>query len=349
MDFAFLVPGALAQITGGYLYARQVVDGLRARGIAITLFELPGRYPDADTTARQAAAAALAGLPDGSVAVIDGLALPAFADCLAPEALRLCVVGFIHHPLSLETGLSPDRARHFAELEAALWPQLRGALCPSPHSARALIAAGMDAGRVAVAVPGTPPAGRRPPARTDGPLRILTVGTLTPRKGHALLVEALARLRSHDWQLDCIGSLERAPATTAALRALIDRHQLGARITLHGEQPPGHLAEAYRQADLFALPSWHEGYGMVLAEALAHGLPIVATTAGAIPDTVPAAAALLVPPGDGEALHDALQRLLTDTALRERLARAAAEAGASLPDWPTAVTRWAAALAQVAA
>lgn len=349
MALAFLVPGALAQITGGYLYDRQVVDGLRARGEAITVFELPGRHPDADATARQAAAAALAGLPDGSLAVIDGLALPAFADCLAQAARRLRIVGFIHHPLSLETGLSPDQAHHFAQLEARLWPLLRGAVCPSPHSAGAVIAAGVDAGRVAVAVPGTPPPAPRAPGRAAGPLRILAVGTLTPRKGHALLIEALARLSGRDWQLDCIGSLERAPATTAALRALIDHHQLGERITLHGEQPPARLAEAYRQADLFALPSWHEGYGMVFAEALAHGLPVVATTAGAIPHTVPADAAMLVPPGDVAALHDALQRLLTDTALRHRLARAAARAGASLPDWPTAVTRWAAALAQVAA
>lgn len=349
MELAFLVPGSLAQITGGYLYDRQVVDGLRARGAAITLFELAGHHPDADASARQAAAAALAGLPDGSLAVIDGLALPAFADCLAHEAPRLRIVGFIHHPLSLETGLSPERARHFAELEARLWPLLRGALCPSPHSAGALIAAGVDAGRVAVVMPGTPPAGPRPPDRAAGPLRLLAVGTLTPRKGHALLIEALARLRSHDWQLDCIGSQDRAPATATALRALIGRHQLDGRITLHGELPPAHLAAAYRQADLFALPSWHEGYGMVFAEALAHGLPVVATTAGAIPHTVPADAAMLVPPGDVEALHDALHRLLTDSTLRSRLARAATAAGASLPDWPTAVTRWAVALQQVAA
>lgn len=349
MELAFLVPGALDQLTGGYLYDRHVVHGLRARGHRVEVVELEGRHPDADESARQAAAAALARLPDGAIAAIDGLALPAFAPCLAREAARLRLVGFIHHPLSLETGLSPADATHYAALEAALWPRLRGALCPSPHTARQLLAAGLAAGRVAVVPPGTTkPAGNSPRCARSG-LEILTVGTITPRKGHLVLIEALAGLRELDWRLSCIGSLERSPDTVHALRAAIAAHGLTERIALHGEQPTDALAEAYRHADLFALPSFHEGYGMVFAEALAHGLPIVATTAGAIPDTVPDTAALLIPPGDVAALRDALRRLLSDSQLRSRLAAGANDAAAALPDWPQAIDRWTAALEQVAA
>jgi glycosyltransferase involved in cell wall biosynthesis len=345
----FLVPGPLDQLTGGYLFDRKVVDGLRAQGREVTVVELAGRYPDADDVARAAAAAALARLPARSTAVIDGLALPAFADCLAAEAQRLQLVGFVHHPLSLETGLSPAEGRRYAALEARLWSQLKGVICPSADAARAVGACGVPAHRVVVAPPGTArPAGtRRRGAR--GALRLLSVGTITPRKGHLVLVEALAGLRELDWRLDCIGSLTRDTAAAAALRRAIAGHDLGFRVELAGERLQELLSDAYRDADIFVLPSWHEGYGMAHAEALAHGLPVIATTAGAIPDTVPAAASILVPPGDVPALREALRRALCDPALRARLAAGARRAAASLPDWPAAVRKWAAGLDRLAA
>lgn len=349
MALAILVPGPLDQLTGGYLFARRVVEGLRALGRAVAVVELAGRFPDADVAARAAAAAALARLAARSTAVIDGLALPGFADCLAAEAQRLHLVGFVHHPLSLETGLAPAEARRYAALEARLWPLLKGILCPSASAARAVVASGMPAQRVVVAPPGTArPAGtgRR---EGQGTLCLLAVGTITPRKGHLVLIDALAGLRELDWRLICIGSLTRDAAAAAALRRAIAAHDLGAQVELAGERAPELLSDAYRDADLFVLPSWHEGYGMAHAEALAHGLPVIATTAGAIPDTVPSAASILVPPGDVAALREALRRVICDPALRARLASGARLAAASLPDWPTAVRGWAAGLDRLAA
>ncbi len=349
-DLAFLVPGPIDQLTGGYLFDRRIVEGLRASGRQVEVLELAGRYPDADAAAGGAATAALRGLPDRSAAVIDGLALPAFADCLAKEAERLRLVGFIHHPLALETGLTVTESRHFAEVETRLMPLLRGILCPSRRTAEAVASYGVPASQVAVVPPGT----EKPPAasarkRGGGPLHMLAVGTVTPRKGHLLLIEALSRVKAGDWRLTCIGSLDRHPETAAALRAAIARHGLGDRVELLGERPPEGLSQAYRQADLFVLPSYHEGYGMAYAEALAHGLPIVATTAGAIPDTVPADAGLLVPPGDTEALAAALSHLLEDPGLRDRLAEGARRAGAALPDWAEATRLWASAFDRLAA
>ena len=344
-----LVPGALDQLTGGYLFDRKVVEGLRALGRTVTVAELAGRYPDADDAARTSASDTLARLPDGSVAVIDGLALPAFDGCLAREAQRLRLLGFIHHPLSLETGLNPAQASHFATLEARLWSLLRGLLCSSAHTARAVIASGVAAQRVLVTTPGTAKPGMTARRKAQGPLHLLAVGTVTPRKGHLLLLEALATLRDFNWRLTCIGSLERDPATTAALRAAIAEQGLGDKVALLGEQSPAVLDAAYRDAELFVLPSYHEGYGMAYAEALAYGLPVIATTAGAIPDTVPASASLLVPPGNATALRDALRLVFTDANLRARLAAGATLAAAALPDWPTAVDRWVAAFDELAA
>jgi glycosyltransferase involved in cell wall biosynthesis len=180
-------------------------------------------------------------------------------------------------------------------------------------------------------------------------IRLLTIATVTPRKGHLLLAEALAALVLLDWRWRCIGSLERDPANVAALRAALDRGGIAARVDLVGEMPPGRLGEAYRAADCFVLPSFHEGYGMVFAEALAHGLPIVAARAGAVPELVPEEAGLLVPPGDVAALAAALRRMITEPELRRSSAAGARRAGAALPDWPRAVQLWGDAFARFAA
>ncbi|MDI1258915.1 glycosyltransferase family 4 protein [Aquabacterium sp.] len=347
MALAFLVPGRLDQLTGGYLYDRHIIEGLRARGQAVNVVELAGRYPQADEPTRTLAAAALARLPDQSTVIIDGLALPGLADCLKDQASRLKLVGLIHHPLSLETGLDFANARHYAQLEAELWPCLKGAICPSEHTAQALLAAGLPTDRVAVVTPGT----RRPAtirqAKSAGPVQLLAVGSITPRKGHLLLVEALAQLRHLEWQLTCIGSVTRDPAASAALQGRMATHGLTDRIVLLGEQPDQRLTQAYQGADIFVLPSYHEGYGMVFAEALAHALPVIATTACAIAATLPAGTSLLVAPGDLPALKDALQQALTDDALRARLSNAAKEAANALPDWDSAVQGWVAALHKV--
>jgi len=346
----FVVPGPLDQVTGGYLFDRRLVDGLRARGRAVHVHELDGRFPEADDTARTAAAAVLEALPDDRIVVVDGLALPGFEACLAAHSSRLRLVGFVHHPLSAEAGADPVRLERHAALEARLWPMLRGVVCASAHTARAVLAAGIAPERVAVAPPGTAPSVRPGPRReAGGALRLLAVGTVTPRKGHLALVEALAGLRDLDWCLDCVGSLVRDPGCVAAVRDAIAAHRLDDRIALHGELPAEALEAAWRQADAFVLPSLHEGYGMAFAEALAHGLPVVATTAGALPETVPADASLRVPPGDVGALREALERLLAEPALRASLAAGARRAGAALSDWPVAVDRWIAAVDRLAA
>jgi glycosyltransferase involved in cell wall biosynthesis len=338
-SLALIVPGSIDQLTGGYLYARRLVDGLSARRIDVAVHELAGRFPEADDPARRAAAQALAGLPAGSVAVIDGLALAAFDDCLAPEARRLSILVIVHHPLPDETGLSAEAAATLANIERHLLPLAKGVICPSARTAAAVAAYGVT--RIATIIPGS----MKPPrpvtrARQAGPVRLLSVATVTPRKGHTILIEALAAIAARPWRLDIIGSLSRDPATTDEVRAAIARHGLGARVSLAGEWPQARLAAAYEAADIFVLASYHEGYGMAFAEALAWGLPVLATTGGAIPEVVPQDAGILVPPGDKAALAAALARLIDDEALRARLAAGAAKAGAHLPSWDETVARW---------
>jgi glycosyltransferase involved in cell wall biosynthesis len=340
-ELVFVVPGRLDQLTGGYLFDRHIVEGLRARGRAVRVIELTGGRPKAN-------AAVLAGVADGTETVVDGLALTNLGEVVAAQARRLPVVAFVHGPLAQESGLPPAEAKPAAQREAALLLGLRGILCPSRKTAAAVESYGVSPDRIAIVPPGTVKPNRLGPRR--GPVRaLLCVANLLPRKGHGVLVEALARIRDLDWNLLCIGSLERDPSTARSVRRMISAAGLKRRVTLAGEWSPQSVAYAYRAADAFVLPSFHEGYGMVFAEAMAYGLPVIATTAGAIPETVSHKAALLVPPGDSPALARALRRVIAEPALAARLAAGSRAAGARLPEWPKATEEWERAFDRLAA
>jgi glycosyltransferase involved in cell wall biosynthesis len=325
-----VVPGPLDQRTGGYIYDRRIVEGLRALGWTVQMHELAGRFPHADEMACAAAADALAKMPPGTVPVIDGLALPAFAD--HGDRLPRPWVALVHHPLALETGLSPAEARAFADLERLLLVRAPRVIVTSPGTRRDLAAYDVADGRIGVVCPGTDPAPLARGGASPG-LALLCVASLTPRKGHLVLLEALGELTDLDWHLTCVGSAERDPACAQSIVAALDRLHLHERVALVGERAEADVAPFYDRADVFVLASHHEGYGMVLTEALARGLPVVSTTAGAIPDTVPESARLLVPPGDPTALAVALREVMTRPELRARLVAGAQAARRQLPSW----------------
>ncbi len=175
------------------------------------------------------------------------------------------------------------------------------------------------------------------PGRGDG-VHLLCVATITPRKGYDLLIDALAPLASLPWRLSCVGSLTRSAETAAALREQIRRFGLQPKIALLGELTGDALESAFQSADLFVLPTRYEGYGMVVAEALARGIPVLSTRTGAIPELVGTRAGLLVPPGDGAALHEALARILHSPTFLASL-RDGAVARDDLPRWPESCAR----------
>jgi glycosyltransferase involved in cell wall biosynthesis len=337
----FLVPGDWNSRTGGYLYDRRIVDELRARGWRVEVHS-PGDgfpFPDAADLAR--AAQVVGALPDGACVVADGLGFGVLPELAERHAQRLCWVALVHHPLALETGLTPAQQLLFAGSERRALACARGVVVTSAATARALAAYGVPAGRVGVVEPGT----ERAPWATGGgagpdALSMLCVATLTPRKGHAVLIEALAGLRDRPWVLHCAGSRARDPVEAERVDALVARWGLSERIRWHGEIELSRLEALYAQADLFVLPSLHEGYGMALAEALAHGLPVVSTTAGAIVDTVPADAGVLVPPNDVHALRDVLRRVMDTPGWRATLGAGARRAAARLPSWTDAGQRF---------
>ncbi len=330
-EAVFAIPGDLATQTGGYAYARRVLALLPDSGVAVRHLPLPASFPDPSPDDLAETARRLAATPDGAVLLVDGLAYGALPPDLVAGLARL-VVALVHHPQGLEAGLAPERAEALVENERAALALARWTICTSAATARLLAEEfGVPATRLTIAEPGTEPARR---ARGTGrPATLLAVGAVTPRKGFGILVQALRELAGLDWRLTIAGPLDRAPEEAARLAAAIRDAGLADRIALPGTVDPTGLETLYAFADLMVSPSLYEGYGMAIAEALARGLPLVASTGGAAADTVPDEAGLKVPPGDVGALAAALRRMIEDEPFRGACADAAWAAGGRLPRW----------------
>jgi glycosyltransferase involved in cell wall biosynthesis len=248
----------------------------------------------------------------------------------------------------LEVGLSEQRRVELRNLETAALARARRIIVTSPATARTLVQEfAVPQTKITVAEPGTEPAQRATGCRT-GPLLLLAVGAIVPRKAYDILVRALAPLRDREWRLTIAGPTDRSPDAFVALRTAVEETGLAERVALLGPVNQGRLADLYSAADVFLMPSLYEGYGMVLAEAMARGLPIVCTTGGAAAETVPDAAAIKVEPGDAEALTGAIGRLMDDADLRRRIAEASWSAGQKLPRWEDTARTVAGVIAQLA-
>lgn len=322
--------------SGGNVYDRRVCAALAATGRGVTELVVTGDWPDPDAAARQRLVAALAGVPDGADVLLDGLVACGVPDVVVPEAARLRTVVLVHLPLGDEHGPDPAvresrRARERETLHAAA-----AVVVTSPWSARRVTALhDLPPGRVHVAVPGVDPAPLAP-ARPDGG-RLLALGALTRTKGHDLLVDALAGVTDLPWSARVVGA-ERDPAHAATVRSLVVRHRITDRVQLAGAVTGAALEAVWADTDLLVLPSRSEAYGMVAAEALARGIPVLAASTGGVPETLGRASGgavpgLLVPPDDAGALARALRRWLTDPALREGARRAARARRARLHGW----------------
>jgi glycosyltransferase involved in cell wall biosynthesis len=346
---AFVVPGDLATPTGGYTYDRHIIAGLRTLGWDIAVHDIGDSFPRPSVEVRAAARRCLAALAGECPIVIDGLAF----GVLAAEARALTTqcrfIALVHHPLALETGLNAAEAAVFAAGEKAALAFARHVIVTSPSTARALTADyAVAPERISVVRPGVDRAVVMQQVR-QGPIDLLAVGSVVPRKGYDVLVAALGEISDLDWHMTIAGDRSRSLATAAALDAEIARLGLTERITFAGAVAPERLGTLYDAADIFVLPSRFEGYGMAYAEAIAHGVPVIGTRAGAVPDTVPEAAGVLIPPDDVGALVSVLRNLIENPAERARLAAGTRAAALAYPTWTDSAQLFAHALEQVPA
>lgn len=343
----FLVPGDPGQRTGGYGYVRRIVEALGNRGFIVTLQGLAGVFPETDAEARKAIDQALDAVPEGAAVIIDGLALGGLPPLAERHRQRLNLIALVHHPLADETGLTTAQSRWLFASEKTALSRVQGVIVTSEFTAGRLADFDVDPARIAVVTPGVdlPTATRRPRMSSpDAPWDILCVATLAPRKGQDLLISALAQCSDLSWHCTLAGSAERYPDYVDKLRQQIEQLGLTDRIELRGELDDAGLARAYAQADLFVLPSWYEGYGMVISEALANGLPIITTSGGALAYTAAPEASIRVTPGDSDVLGAALLQVLTEPERRQQLIAGAAQARRHLRSWPETAETFASAV-----
>jgi glycosyltransferase involved in cell wall biosynthesis len=336
----FVMPGGVddpAAPSGGNAYDRRVRLDLPGFGWRVRGLPVAGDWPRPDAAARAELARVLRRLPDGAVVLLDGLVACGVPEVVVPEAERLRMAVLVHLPLGDETGLDPAVAADLDARERTVLRAVPAVVATSDWAVRRLVSHhGLDPGRVHVAAPGADIA---PPAPgTDGVSRLVCVAAVTPRKGQHRLVEALATVTDLSWTCVCVGGLGHDPAYVDRLRALIARHGLGSRLVLAGPRTGAELDATYATADLMVLTSYAETYGMAVTEALARGIPVLATDVGGLPEAVGRAPdggvpGILVPPEDPAALAAELRGWFGEADVRRRLKAAARGRRAALNGW----------------
>ncbi|RSN46601.1 glycosyl transferase [Streptomyces sp. WAC 04229] len=336
----FVVPGGIddpAAPSGGNAYDRRVRLDLPGFGWRVRGLPVDGDWPRPDDTARAELTRVLRRLPDGAVVLLDGLVACGVPEIVVPEAERLRMAVLVHLPLGDETGLDLALAAELDARERAVLRAVPAVVATSDWAVRRLVSHhGLDPGRVHVAAPGADIAPLAP--GTDGVSRLVCVAAVTPRKGQHRLVEALAAVSDLPWSCVCVGGLGHDPEYVEHLRDLVARHGLTGRLVLAGPRSGAELDATYATADLMVLTSYAETYGMAVTEALARGIPVLATDVGGLPEAVGRAPdggvpGILVPPEDPAALAAELRGWFGEADVRRRLKSAARGRRAALNGW----------------
>ncbi len=337
MRVAFITVGDTGRKTGGYLYDGRVISGLRQRGLVIEEVVAGGASPDE----QRKASPRLGSTFDPSrfdTIVVDALARIAVAPHLDRWQTFRPVVALVHELPSVAGGGSgPETVARERDHEEPLL-RMNRLVAVSDHGRNVLLDRGVSPGRIHVVPPGFDrvPVGDGTPARREGPVRALCVAQWIPRKGILTLVEAWTLHERRGAVLELIGETNADPDYTARVRAAIDAAPR-ASIVESGCVDEASLGASYAKADLFVLPSRYEGYGIVYAEALAFGLPIIACDAGPVPELVGREAGVLIRPNDRDDLSSALDLLLRDSELRTKMSDAANRRASHLPCWEDTV------------
>lgn len=343
MKLGLIIYGALEQVTGGYVYDRLVVEGLRRQGVSV---EVLSCEPPPNGSA--AAIRRWAEHHDLDVVVGDELCHALLAELFANElAGAPRKVLLVHHLEQWESAEPPaDRVLPGSERTALLAADLL--ITTSAETARRLSAAGVNKPML-VAEPGAdrlPFLARRQPSEE---VTFLFVANLLARKRVLELLAAFEAAEAPNARLRLVGSPEREPEYARSLREFVQaRAELVQRVEFAGTLVDGALAKAYADADCLVSCSLIEGYGMGITEALYAGLPAMLAPTGCALEFADSGAIRLLDVSDGAAFSRALTEFAADRGLREQLTSAAARLRERLPRWDDTARRWLDALSDCA-
>jgi glycosyltransferase involved in cell wall biosynthesis len=349
-DVYVLLPDGIDDPTrpsGGNTYDRHLCGELGAHGWSVRERAVAGFWGRPDAASFAALEEAIREIPDDAVVLLDGLIASTAPEVLVPQASRLRLIVLVHMPLGHRPPDKDARGRERAVLDTAA-----ATVTTSAWSRRRLIELhDLPAHRVHVAEPGAPAAEPAPGTETGEAL--LCVGAVSFEKGHDILLDALESIAALPWHCACVGSLDRDPTFAESLRRRSLDAGLGERVSFTGPLAAANLGRAYGSADLLVHASRAETYGLVVTEALARGVPVIASEVGGLAEALGEGAGgtlpgVLVAPEDPVALAGALSAWLGDAELRARLRRAAGERRESLPCWSSTASEVSRVLAEAA-
>lgn len=344
MRVGLVIYGSLDTVSGGYLYDRRLVNALRRAGDEVDIISLPWRSYGRHLTDNMSAQLLRRMRGDYDVLLQDELNHPSLAWAngrLGPA--RPPIVAIVHHLRACErrpawqNGFYLLVEKHYLNsVDAFIYNSqttqeeveaMTG--CPRPH----LVAYPGGDRLLPFARPNQAEASRDP-----APLRLLFVGNLIPRKGLHTLLMALTRVKA-DWRLRVVGDPSIDPAYAGRARRMAEQTGIAGRITWRGPVDDADLAAEMDAADVLAVPSEYEGFGIVYLEGMAFGLPALATTAGAAREIITDAEnGFLVTPDDTAALAARIELLAADRALLARLSVSARARFAAHPSWEETMT-----------
>ena len=330
----FVIKGELDQKTGGYIYDARIIREMRLLGWHINVYSTANSKPGEEGGVEEDLGSILSGIEDNEIVILDGLVMGRHPLVLSQHAHRLRMISLLHHPLSKESGLTELEKDHLLHSEKAALASCIGVVTTSDFTSQQLSHMGVSESIIKTVIPGTDPSPVSIGPHKHFSPRFLCVASVIPRKGLDTLVDALSQILHLDWECICAGSLDRKPGYASDILKKVRDKKLSSRILFTGECSQSTIDKFYHISSIFVLPSMYEGYGMVLTEAATRGLPIISTTAGAIPNTLKSINAVLVPPGDTQSLAKAMeQALVGESRNSEGFTIRANQAQKHFPDW----------------
>lgn len=349
MNIGLIVYGPIDTLTGGYLYDRRLVEYLRTNGHRVDIFSLPNRTYALRLLDNfsQKLWNRISGL-DLDVLLQDELCHPSLlyrygqrSKWVGPPAIAI-----VHHLMSEEP--RPKTSQFFLRLiEKRYLDSVDGFIFNSRTTLENVVRISRHPRPCVVAPPGANRLGGRMTAaevderaQRQGPLRLLYVGLVIPRKGLFELIEALRRVPVDRWRLEIVGCLTMAPGYVRRIQRYIRVHHLTSTVRFHGSISNEALAAEYAAAHLLCMPYAYEGFGIVAAEAMSMGLPVLGSKNGAIGKLVKhGVTGLLFSPNEALAIAAAVSEMYSDRPYLSRMSLAALKDSGTFPTWKQSMQR----------
>jgi len=339
MKIHFIIPGELDQLTGGYIYDRKIISGLAGDGHRVIVHNPGNDFPFPGRGSLDRCRKIFKSLEPGEPVIIDSLALGPSEAIISSLVDPSPLIALVHLPLFMNPSFSERETHYFRLLETRAWSKMAVIIAVSLHTKQIIQECGVDSSKVQVISPRAESLTRKENYPL-APRNLLCVANYTGNKGHLMLVEALFNLKNSDWIVRCYGDKKREGGYFAKLQQTVNSKGLQNRILFKGSLPHEALPEVYLSSDLFILPSEYESFPMVLAEALMHGIPVIAAEAGGIPEVVPDGAGLLFKPRSINSLQAAINEAIENTGLYKKLCHKAAGYYKSAYSWNDNVNRF---------